>query len=144
MASPETTYEPHDPSPYKEFIDALALAYPGDIKEVLRRMLPRVGPVVAHIAIQIASDEGVKSLPQLWNMVKTRGEIKEGLKTMLGDVNRLAVIYFASKFENNMSVGTYMIKTALIAESLRMKGKGKLTKEDEERLQVIEAILGAE
>jgi len=111
----------HEQRFYEEVVDVLASGYSfGDIKEALYQIICAVGPEIACLALEEAQNE--KSLLELWQSVKKKEEIQDSLKKLIGQVDRLAVIYFASKFENNQWVGTNTIKNALEAERARKEG----------------------
>lgn len=126
---------------YGDLVSLLSKGYPySDISDKLHKILSEVGPTIASITIKEASKGAFESLRELWEKVKKGKEIQEKLRDTLKKVDRIAIVYFASKFENNEYVGTSTMRVALKAELLRLKGRSELTEEDKKAIRVIESI----
>lgn len=134
----------HEAREYENLALLLAKGYPYDIRDHLLEILPFIGPVIAKIAIEEMIHTKIGSLFELWSKVKRRKEIQSELKGLLKHVDRLSIIYFSSKFENNQVVGASMIRDALRAELKRIEEKNWLSKEDKEVLRIVKPVLGCE
>jgi len=92
----------------------LAAGYPGEASEQLRRdfqqVLEAILPALTARA-QTAQREGRTSVEEVWRAI--RQEAEGDFHTALGHVDRLKVIYVASKFLNNRAVGTAITEVAL-------------------------------
>jgi len=92
----------------------LAADYPGEPAENVRRdfeqVLAAVLPALAARA-RIAQQEGRASAEDVWEAIRQGAE--EDFRAALGRVDRLKVIYVASKFLNNRAVGTAITEVAL-------------------------------
>ena len=77
----------------------------GEIIEILKFIIPQISVLIA--------EEKEKEAFYLWKEVKEEESIKNLFKEALSTVERPIVIYVASKFINNSSVGPKIIKEAL-------------------------------
>lgn len=140
----EVVKEVREAVSYEDLAEALASGYPhGNVtKNMLLEILRIIVPTVAYVA----TDEilqGQRSLRALWNRVKWREEVKKEFKRAAKKVGRLAVVYIASKFENNEYIGTGMVRRALELELSKIKDKTKLSLAERQTEGIINSILAS-
>lgn len=97
-----------------EIAAALASGYPGGDKvktsQEFQSVVEIVLPLLAH-RVSPAAGKGTENITELWQLIR---EASEGLfEGALEKVERVKVIYVASKFANNKMVGELMTKLAM-------------------------------
>lgn len=79
------------------------------LREKIQKILKFIVPQIAVLI----KNKKEKELLSLWGIVKEEEKIKEVFHSSLKTVERPIVIYVASKFINNQSIGPKIIKEAL-------------------------------
>ncbi len=97
-----------------EIAAALASEYPGGDKARMSRefqsVVEAVLPTLAHRA-SLAIGRGIENITETWQLIR---EDSEGLfEEALKKVDRIKVIFVASKFMNNKLIGGMITKQAL-------------------------------
>lgn len=100
-----------------EITQELAGGYPaadvGAMQWELRRVL-NVALITLAPKAQAARQAGKSSILEIWKTIRSGAEVD--FQPALAEVERLKVVYVASKFMNNRAVGTAITEVALAEE----------------------------
>lgn len=77
-------------------------------KEELKQFFKEILNDFKEISYLAKNEKG--SAEEVWNKIKAKGEVENVFANLVKKIDRVVVIYFASKFQNNEFVGTEIIK----------------------------------
>lgn len=106
-----------------EIIRELAAGYPAADVEATQRELRQVLDIALTTLspkAQAARQAGQSSIQEIWKAIRSGAEAD--FQPALAEVERLKVVYVASKFMNNKAVGTAITEVALAEEKEARSG----------------------